>query len=285
MSDPVRNIYIDKRIGLYEGYVPDDWAPKAFGPVKPGSALDQLLVDLLLAWRTTAYTASMPATAIKVVQASTLGYAKFVSPDSSIIAFADAILAKVSRKVPELVDDRGLRARLVSEIATVADEFRAQRAAVTPEMPIEPIWHDFLKQDAFALSVWSSQRVSYVAFYNAYEAFLVDCAKRILGINRLRATDKAFLDALRTAFGNDLSGPCWTHHEIHIGREVRHSLSHAGGRETEKLKKQKHGIVLMEGVLQIVPDDNHKLLRRLRAGIDALVAAAAVNPKFLAPPA
>ena len=151
MGDHVCDIYIDKRIGLYTDYVPDDWAPKAFGPVKSGSlALDHLLMDLLLAWRTTAYTASMPATAIKVVQASTLGYAKFVSPDSSIVAFADAVLAKVSRKVPELVEDRGLRARLMSEIVTVGDEFRAQRAAATPEMPIEPIWEDFLTQDAFA---------------------------------------------------------------------------------------------------------------------------------------
>jgi hypothetical protein len=280
MVDPVRNIYIDNRIESYEGYVPDDWAAKAFAPVKPGSAFDHLLVDLLLAWRTTAYTASMPATAIKVAQASTLGYAKFVSPDSSIVAFADAVLAKVTRKVPELVEDRGLRVSLVSEIATVSDEFRAQRAAVIPEAPIEPIWQDFLKQEAFAQSVWSSQRVCYVAFYNAYEAFLVDCAKLALGATQLRASDKAFLEALRTTFGRDLSGSCWMHREIHIGREVRHALSHAGGRETEKLKKQKHGIKLMEGVLRIVPHDNHNLLRRLRAGVDALITAAVAHPRF-----
>jgi hypothetical protein len=280
MSDPVRNIFIDTRIEAYEGYLPDAWAPTVFGRVKPGAALDSLLVDLVLAWRTTAYTASMPATAIKAMQAATLGYARFVSPDSSIISFADGILAKVSRKVPELVDDRNLRARLVSEIATVADEFRAQRAAVMPEMPINPIWQDFLKQDAFQMSVWSSQRVSYVAFYNAYEAFLVDCAKRALSITQLRTMDGAFLNALRTAFGSDLSGPCWTHHEIHIAREVRHSLSHAGGRETEKLKKQRHGIKLMDGVLQIVPHDNHALLRRLCAAVDAIVAVATSQPQF-----
>ena len=33
MADPVRNIYIDNRMGQYEGYIPDDWAPKAFGPI------------------------------------------------------------------------------------------------------------------------------------------------------------------------------------------------------------------------------------------------------------
>ena len=280
MSDPVRNIYIDNRMGSYEGYVPDDWGAKVFEVTKAAPGLDHMLVDLVMSWRTTAYTASMPATAIKAIQAATLGYAKFVSPDSSIIGFADGVLAKESRRVPELVEDRGLRARLASEIVTVADEFRAQHAAVTPEMPIDPIWYDFLKQDAFALSVWSSQRVSYVAFYNAYEAFLVDCAKLALGTSQLRATDKKFKEALRADFVNDISVPCWTHHDLNIAKLVRHALSHAGGWETADLKKQKHGIKLLGGVLQIVPDDNHNQLRRLRAGVEAIVAVAVADPRF-----
>src|SRR5689334_13853760 len=116
MADLVRKIYIDSRIGQYEGYIPDDWAPRAFGPVKPGSALDHLLMDLLLGWRTTAYTASMPATAIKVALSTTLGYAEHVSPDGIILTLSEAIVAKVSRKVPELVDDRQLRAALLKEL-------------------------------------------------------------------------------------------------------------------------------------------------------------------------
>jgi hypothetical protein len=237
-------------------------------------------MDLVLAWRAIAYTASMPVTAIKAMQAATLGYAKYVSPDGSIISFAESILAKVSRKIPELVEDRDLRSRLMSEFAIVADEFRARRSTITPEMPIEPLWQEFLEQDAFRLSVWASQRIAYVAFYNAYESFLVNCAKRALGVTQLRVSEKPFLSALRNAFGSDLSGVCWTNHEIHISREVRHSLSHAGGRETEKLKKQKHGIKLVDDVLQIFPDDNHNLLRRLRAGIDALISAAVAHPRF-----
>ena len=50
--------------------------------------------------------------------------------------------------------------------------------------------------------------------------------------------------------------------------------------ETEKLKKLKHSISLIKGVLQIVPDDNHKLLRRLGPELMA-VAAAAAHPKFV----
>lgn len=70
---------------------------------------------------------------------------------------------------------------------------------------------------------------------------------------------------------------------MNIAKLVRHALSHAGGRETADLKKQKHGITLIKGVLQIVPHDNHNLLRRLRAGVERLVAVAASMPRFAAP--
>jgi hypothetical protein len=113
-----------------------------------------------------------------------------------------------------------------------------------------------------------------------YEAFLVDCAKRVLGVTSLRATSDEFKDALRKGFTKDISAPCWTHHEINNARLVRHALSHAGGRETFDLKKQRHGVKLVDGVLQIVPHHNHNMLRRLRAGVDALVAVAASDPKF-----
>jgi hypothetical protein len=281
MSEPLREIWIDKQLELYEGYLSDEWTGQVYDATKATSALYQMVVDLVLAWRTTVYTASMPATAIKAMQAATLGYAKFVSPDASIISFAEAVLAKVSRKVPELVEDRDLRARLMSEIVTVADEFRALRAAVTPKMPIEPLWQEFLEKDAFRLSVWASQRVAYVAFYNAYEAFLVDCVKLALEVTSLKATSDEFKEALRTGFGKDISVPCWTHHEMNNAKLVRHALSHAGGRETADLKKQKHGIKLLGGMLQIVPHDNHNLLRRLRAGVDALVAVASADPRFM----
>jgi hypothetical protein len=236
-------------------------------------------VDLLLVWRTTAYTAAMPATVIKVTQSATLGYARHASPDASVVSFGDNVLAKLSRSVPELVEDRNLRAKLMEALVTLAADFRDARENVSPEMPVEPIWKDFLTQDAFAMGVWSSQRVAYVAFYNAYEAFLVACAKVATGASQLRANDKEFKEALRSGFASDISVPCWTHHEINIAKLVRHALSHAGGRETDDLRKQKHGIRLMQGVLQIVPHDNHNLLRRLRIGVEAVVAVAAADPE------
>src|SRR5205809_4273827 len=139
------------------------------------------------------------------------------------------------------------------------------RAAVKNEYPIEPMWAQFMNEAPFRISLWASQRVAFVAFYNAYEAFIVDCLKIGTGRSQLRLTDKKpFNEALRSGLSKDISIPCWPHHEINIARLVRHALSHNGGRETEDLKKQKHGIKLIGEELQVVPEDNHRMLRRLR---------------------
>ncbi len=284
MDDSIRQLHTEIEISAYEGYLPEDWGEKTLAAVSKGSVLEQLLLDLGLLWRTASYTAQMPATSIRAMHAAAVGRGNYVTTDRSIVNYTDAILAKLSQRVPDLVENRTLRAQLVGALASIADEFRDKLASVKEEYPIEPIWTDFLQQLPFRLSLWSSQRLAFVAFYNAYEAFLVHCLKIGIGLPQLRSTDKkAFNEALRTSLGRDIAAPCWSHHEINIARLVRHALSHAGGRETEDLKKQPHGIKLIDGVLQIVPNDIHKMFRRLRLAVDELIAAAAGNPRFSRP--
>jgi hypothetical protein len=282
MNDPVRTLLIDKRFDSYGKYVPDEWSAGFFKNVRENSILDQLLTDFGLTWRTTAYVASMPGTFVKALQVSMLEYAAYTSPDSSLMAFGEKVIAEVSAEVPELIENSGLRRRILAALVTSADAFRSRGKKATTEvdMPIQQLWDHFLKQEAFYMTVSATQRVAYVAFYNAYEAFVVDCVRQVLNAVKLRATDAEFMDGLKTAFGIDLSGPCWGTREIAIGREVRHALSHAGGRETDKVKNLKPGIALREGILQIVPDDNKKLIAGLRKAVDALVAAAAPLPQF-----
>jgi hypothetical protein len=171
-EQPVSKIFTDPDIKAYQDYMPVDWGEKTIAPLPEGTVLERLVLDLGLSWRNASYTAQMPATSIKVMHAAAVGRNKFVSPDSSIVAYSDAILARLSRLVPELVEDSALRARIQAALVTATAEFRDQAAAVKEDYPIEPIWADFMKDTPFRLSLWGSQRVAYVAFYNAYEAFL-----------------------------------------------------------------------------------------------------------------
>lgn len=280
-TDIVGQIFFDDRIEQYEGWLPDEWAVAVTDRFPLTSPLGQPLLDLVFAWRTTSYTASMPAVSVKSIQSAAVGYAHTVTPDTSIVALIDGLTGRLTRVAPELVTDRELRGRLVSEIAVIADEVRAANVSKQAELPIAPVWAMHLKEPAFLLGLWASQRVSFVSFYNAYEAFLVRGVKHLLGAEKLRAQDKEFRTALASGIGTDLTGPCWGHHEINRARVVRHALSHAGGRETDDMRKLgRHGFVILDGVLQIVPEDNHTMLKRLRAGVDAFVAAAETHPRF-----
>lgn len=262
--------------------MPDDWGENTIGTIPEGTVLKRLLLDLALAWRTASYTAQMPATSIRVMHAAAVGLAGFVSPDSSIVAYSEKIIAKLTRMVPELTENRALRTRLMESLATIAVEFRDRAAEVKTDFPIEPIWAKFMNDMAFRLSLWSSQRIAFVAFYNAYEVFLVDCLKVATGLTSLRTPMKEFRNGLRNAFREDIADPCWFHSEINIARLLRHALSHNGGRQTEDMKKQKHVIKLIGEDLQIVPEDNHRILRRLRKAVEKVIAVTRDDPKFMA---
>jgi hypothetical protein len=284
MEMPGRTIHTETEMHGYEGYLPDEWCNKIVGLVPDGTVIDRVFLDLLMSWRSTAYTAQMPATAVRALHAATLGRGNFVSPDRSIVAYSDQIIQRLTQRVPELMDDRPLRATLVAELAMIASEFRDRAASVQEEYPIQPIWNHFMGDVAFRISLWASQRVAFVAFYNAYEGFLLDTLKVGTGLPSLRSTDKkVFNEALRTALGKDVSGPCWSHHEINIARLVRHALSHNGGRETVELRSHKHGVKLFGDALQIVPEDNHRMLRRLRLAVEEIIRVTIGSTKFIAP--
>jgi hypothetical protein len=285
MAEPDRHIQIDPELNSYQGYMPDEWAKATLGPIKQGTVLERLLLDLALAWRTAAYTAQMPATAVRATHAAAVGRGTYASPDSSVVSLTDKIIAELSQKVPEFFENGSLRARVTEALATITDEFRERTTKVREDFPIEPMWKDFLQEIAFKLSLWSSQRVTFVAFYNAYEVFLVDCLKVATGATSLRTPMEEFRVGLRTAFRRNVADPCWFHREINLARLVRHALIHNGGRLTEDLKKQQHEIVLIDDELQIQPKDNLQMLRRLRAAVDKVVEVTKDEAKFTAPAA
>jgi hypothetical protein len=285
MEEFTINIRIDPKMESYTGFLPDGWLDKSpFNAVTKNSVLYRLLDHLGLAWRTTGYVASTPSTMVKVCQSATLAYAKTKSPDASIVTWGDSVLGRLSQKVPELVDDRNLRARLMKEIVILTDDFREKRAIIEPEMPLEPMWQEFIGNASFAMTVWASQRIAFVAFYNAYEAFLVDSLKIVLGKPSLRVADSDFMDGLRTALGTDLIGQCWGHQGVSIGREGRHSLSHGSGKPTAKLQGLNHGIEIENGMLQIWPKDNKRLVADLLNATGAFVTAGVKNPSLQAIP-
>jgi hypothetical protein len=289
MDDATRTIYINTDINAYENFLPSEWVTGVFEKAKAAPYLDSLLLDFTQSWRAIAYTASMPFLFVRSIQGAVLGYARYKTSDASIVSFGDQVLDRVANETSrEFGISRKIRRTIAKRISAIATEFREQRAKIELQMPIDEIWQNFYRDDGYVQGVWSSQRVAFLAFYNEYEAFLIQCAKEALGKTSFRITDKGdkkeFYDLLRSKFDTNILDICWLHSEINIARVVRNSLSHSGGKETDDLKGLNHGFKFMDGKLQIGPEHIHRLLRHLRAGVTAFVAAAAIMPIFATMP-
>src|SRR5205085_6577556 len=112
-------------------------------------------------------------------------------------------------------------------------------------------------------------------------AFVIRCTKYATQADSLQTSDtKSFYEAVRKEFGQLLLDACWLNNGLQVDRLVRHALTHANGEETERLKKHRHGILVLDGVLQIFPEDNKKMLGRLRLAVERLVDAALQHPLF-----
>ena len=116
--------------------------------------------------------------------------------------------------------------------------------AVATSMNAEPttIWDASLKIKQFAVSLWATQRMGYLSIFNAYENLVVSCLKFAGNFESCRVTDRDFNQKLRETLTPAICDRCWTDSRIVLIREVRNSLSHAGGKETAKLSKQSHDI-------------------------------------------
>ncbi len=281
--EPDRTICTDPDINAYQGYIPDDWGERVIGPIPAGTVLKRLLLDLAVTWRSVSYTAQMPANSIRAMHATAIGRSSYFTKNASIVAFSDQVINQLAERVPGLHGNRNLVNKLTEGLREIATGFRDRARKAKDRVSVEFMWADFMQEMAFRMSLWSSQRVAYVSFYNAYEAFLVDTLKVALDVASLRVTQKKeFNDALRNALGVDISVQCWSSKDVFIPRLVRHALSHNGGRVTSDLASHNHGIKLIGEALQILPADVHRMLKPLRGAVERIVGVTTDSPKFQA---
>ncbi len=284
MNEAVREIHTESDITAYQDYLRGEWCEKTSSQIQEGTILKRLFIDLELSWRSTSYTAQLPATSILAMHAAALGRGKFASSDRTILAYSEKIVDELIQRLPGIAEICSMRSAITRELVIISAETRDEIASKKEVgVPVELIWSEFMGTAPFRLSLWSSQRVSYVAFFNAYEVFLVNCLKVGTGRESLRSTVKEFKSALREGLDKDISEACWHHHDIRIVRDVRHALIHNGGRETKDLKTHNHGIRMCKSELQIVPADIKRMLSLFMHAVDEIISVTRDNEKFKQP--
>lgn len=280
-TKPIETIFVDDRKELYQPLMASEWAEKTLDARTATPRISRLVGDFLVDWRSISMTAAMPATIVDLVISFAQGYTNSHTPDSSIVKYGQHALHGLRLVVPELTADPVLQRKIQEHLVDLLFKMRDVEENVQLEYPADELWRGYLTVPQFQMMLWSSQRVAFSAYYNAYENLLVRFAKTAAGLDSLRVTNKSeFNKCLREQFGDDGRDKCWTNDKVNLFRVVRHSLSHAGGRLTDDLAKLKHGLHLIDGKIQITPVENHAVVRTLQSCVDVLIEKASIHQAF-----
>ncbi|MEL7500039.1 MAG: hypothetical protein AAFN77_20730 [Planctomycetota bacterium] len=271
-EEPLKKVRVSVVREHYEMQLSSDWMQRKFDSMEANPALGDALFSLLAEWRAIAITGAMPAKIIDWLADYMNAYSNASPTKFACEAKASLINQQILELVPELAGNDVLFEKIISAIKKVTFEVQSTSDQLKIEINRDRLWKDFLAHDdpSFPMMLYSSQRVCFVAYYNAYECFLVDVLKELSGSASLRMSNKKQINPLiKEHFGGDDGfGKCWGNSELNIARLTRHSFAHAGGKLTEDLKKVKHGLIVQGGVIQIPVEYNIKLLQTLRAGVD-----------------
>lgn len=280
MSDPRYGIYVVSILQEYRNIFSDDWAHRFFAVTSKAPRLDTLALDLVTEWRASVYAMSMPPAILDHIKAFYDGFFQNEKPNTNLLNLATQIPKRLVRKVPELTGSPELIRKLEVEIVRLGAEINEISECDREEFDIEKTWREYLGHHVFQLALWGSQRNGYLSIFNSYESFLLQCVKARTPNEPCRVTRSEFKRQLTAAFGEQLLHDCWTCPEINIAKLARHAISHAGGRVTDDLSKQKHGLHEHEGRIQITPADTKALLGILKQAAMSLAIKAADLSEF-----
>jgi len=264
-------IIVDPQRESYRGLYGEPLAEAIASAVADVPLLANPASNLLLQWRGVSYAVEFPASLVDHMSAFAGSFIAQQSPHSNILKLADVVLARCTSALPELTSDASLARKLHAVVVDLAARIPDVSSADAYVSSADEWWAEYIKEHAFRITLWSSLRVGYMAAFNAYETFIAQCVQQVAGVRDLRGGGKPFKDQLKLHLGESLTQRCWHAPDIHTVRQVRHSLSHAGGRVTDALRNVRHGVHVHDDVLQIMPADIRRAYETLaRAAIDLI---------------
>ncbi len=279
-EDICRTAYVTTSLDTYRNFLSDDWGERLDQLTATKAKLSEIVIDLMMDWRAAAYTASLPVSIIDHMKAFHDAFVNTGELNTTLLRLAQVIPGRLAQDLPELTLDPSTIRCLQAKLVDLGAEIEEARDKAKCEFPVEETWQSYLKEDAYQLSLWGSQRICYVSIYNAYENFLVRAVCIAQSISSCRSSDREFKKYLAQSFGEPLRDKCWTATNVNIARLARHALSHTGGRVTDKLGKQNHRFVIRDGRIQVTPEKTKALFALLKDCVYSLAQKAVTMPAF-----
>ena len=280
MTHVAKPVKIDVELAAYEPFFDHEWARKLDALSAASKELKPIVFDLCVSWKGASSTARLPNQLMHMFNNFAIGFFKDTAPNTRSLKLVTGLTERLAKRLP-LSDD--MQRRVKKEMLDIDAEIRAGLENAPLPFSAEKAWLDFLHLAEFRHCLWASQRICYVAVYNAYEDFVARSTGVAIGQVPYRMPQaRAFKKEFESVFGVDLLKLCWLDHPVAIARLARHALSHAGGRLTQELRDYRphHGLDIETGELQIKATDTRQLFDHLKDRVFALVEKAIPMPNF-----
>lgn len=270
----VQSIVVDPRYESYQDLFDQQLAESLDAAAAQVPYLVPPTSNLLLQWRGVSYTVTFPASLVDHMSAFAASFVSQQAPHSNIHKLADAVLAQCLLAIPEITSEPSLACKLRNAVLDIAARVPDAYASGTYSLPSAEWWAAYIEKKPFRMTLWSALRIGYMAVFNAYETFVVQCVREITGNATVRSSDRNFVTVIRECLGETVTQRVWSGTDVKTVQLTRHSLAHAGGRVTPGLRDAPHNIRVHEDVLQIMPADIRRTYTTLaRAAIDLLESA------------
>ena len=190
-TKPIETIFVDDRRELYQPLIASEWAEQTLDSRNATPKIATIIGDFLVEWRSISMTAAMPAAIVDMVISFAHGYSNSHTPDSSIAKFGQHALHGLRLVVPDLTTDPVLQRKIQEHLVDLLIKMRDVEENTQLEFPADELWRGYLTTPQFKMMLWSSQRVAFSAYYNAYENLLVRFVKTAAGLDSLRVNKKS----------------------------------------------------------------------------------------------
>jgi hypothetical protein len=281
MADELKiNIKIDERVDAYASFFDHSWS-RAIDALVFGSKLEEPVFALSVNWKAAANAQLLPWLMMHSIKEFWRGNieGQMSGSERSFWILAQQIPAAMRESLSNMK-----RKKLTEIINENAQRVKQAGEQEEQDLNTQALLSTFLKSrggDELSLGIWGSQRIVYGAIFHAYENF-VRCA---LGLARNEPDYRAFniktlVSDSKAAFGDETAKYCLTDDCVEVARLVRNALAHNGGKLTPELEKLAHGIEVVDGQLQIMPENNRKLFHQLKDRASKLAETALTMPQF-----
>jgi hypothetical protein len=260
----------------YRPFFDPPWAEK-IAQLANGTRLSDPIFILTTNWRAAANTCSMPWLLVHSLKSEWSGFLQSQQPFSQRIA--EALAERLTSEMTESLS-HGKRRKLAEAVKRIGHDVH-QQVGQPPEAKydMETFWNALLKGEEFQLALWGSQRIGYGSIYHAYENFVRQCIS--IGLGKPHYRGQRIRGLIRDAtqlFDMRIADYCLASRQVRVARLVRNALAHGGGQETEPLRAFRHGLVIENGIIQILASDTRGLFEMLKRRVYRLAEKAVELP-------